>query len=75
MPLIGWVSGAESHPYEFNESNGVPIACGNAALTTPFDKLRASPLRERFFDDWLVDHSLYGLSLLDVQVFKLRTTY
>jgi hypothetical protein len=30
--MIGWVSGAESHPYEFDEFNGAPIRLrsGNA---------------------------------------------
>jgi hypothetical protein len=48
--LIG-VSGAVrealplSHPQEFNESNGVPIACGNA--------MRKAPLRENLFKDWI----------------------
>jgi hypothetical protein len=33
MTLIGWVSGAEPHPHEFDEFNGVPFG---SAQGTPF---------------------------------------
>jgi hypothetical protein len=41
MTLIGWVSGAEPHPHEFDEFNGAPFCEGKryangSAQGTPF---------------------------------------
>jgi hypothetical protein len=56
MTLIGWVSGAEPHPDEFDEFNGAPIRLrsGNAFSMT-----------------LLVDHFLCALSLSPTEIYSV----